>query len=389
MKHDQRFVWLDLARGLCAIAVCAGHLRSAILVDHTSLSASSWTQKLFYLSTGFGHQAVMVFFVLSGLFVGGAVLRNRDTFNWQKYAIARLSRLWVVLIPALLVTALVDCWLSRHAPDVLAGSHRALWNSGPSPGEAYSASLSTGLLNLLFLQTIVAPVFGTNGPLWSLANEFWYYVLLPLCALAIGGRANGEPLARVTRFTTGLLALAVLFWLPAGVREGYFIWLLGLIIYRFSGQLRPAAARATTAVGLLLFGAALVYSKVGSTQSGWGVPADFVVGGTFCLLCIGLVNLRSEAVPRSLARWAHASSEFSYSLYLLHFPLVLFIATRFYGTAKLPPDAQGLLQFGLWLLVLLLLGALFWYLFERRTDAIRRWVTLKVERPPLTPRPSP
>lgn len=371
------------------MAVCAGHLRSAILMDHALLGASSWGQKIFYLATGFGHQAVMVFFVLSGLFVGGAVLRHRDSFSWQKYSIARLSRLWVVLVPALVVTALVDWWISSHAPGVLAGSHRAVWNSGPSPDEPYSASLSTALLNLLFLQTIVAPVFGSNGPLWSLANEFWYYLLLPLCVLAIGGRANGNARSLATRTAMGMLALLVLSWLPSGIRDGYFVWLLGLIVYHFAGRLKPAAARATTASGVLLFGAALMYSKTGSLQATLAIPADFAVGGTFCLLCIGLVNLRREAVPSWLAKFAHASSEFSYSLYLLHFPLVMLIATVFYRSGKLPPDANGLLQFIAWLGVLLLLGALFWYVFERRTDAIRRWVTLRVERPPLTPRPSP
>ncbi len=371
------------------MAVCASHLRSAILIDHASLGASSWVQKTFYLLTGFGHQAVMVFFVLSGLFVGGAVLRNRESFSWQTYSIARLSRLWVVLIPALVVTALVDWWLGSHAPEVLAGGHRAAWNSGPSPDEPYSASLSTALLNLLFLQTIIAPVFGSNGPLWSLANEFWYYVLLPLCVLAIGGRSKGNPLSLATRVATGLLAALVFAWLPVGVREGYFIWLLGLIVYRFAGRLKPGAARAVTASGLLLFGAALMYSKAGSLQASLAVPPDFAVGSTFCLLCIGLVNLRSDTAPRWLARCAHASSELSYSLYLLHFPLVLLIATLFYSGNKQPPDANGLLQFSAWLGVLLLLGALFWHLFERRTDTIRHWVTLKVAGAPLNPRSSP
>jgi len=375
MKRDQRFVWLDLARGLCAIAVCAGHLRSAIIVDHASLGSSSWAQKIFYLCTGFGHQAVMVFFVLSGLFVGGAVLRNRDHFSWLSYSIARLSRLWVVLIPALMVTTLVDGWLGSHAPDVLAGSHRALWNSGPSPDEPYSASLFTALLNLVFLQTIVGPVFGSNGPLWSLANEFWYYVLLPLCVLAIGGRMSGNGLSLASRIATGVAAVMVFVWLPAGIREGFFVWLLGLIVYCFAGRLKPATARAATASGLLLFGAALAYSKAGSLQTSSSLPADFAVGSAFCLLCVGLANLRSEAVPRWLAKCAQASSEFSYSLYLLHFPLVLWIATVFYRSGKLSPDAGGVFQFSVWLGVLLLLGALFWYAFERRTDAIRRWVT--------------
>ena len=375
MKHDQRFMWLDLIRGLCAISVCAGHLRSAILADYTSLESTSLIQKALYLATGFGHQSVMVFFVLSGFFVGGAVLKNRDTFNWKKYAIARLSRLWVVLIPALLVTALVDQWLAVHAPDVLSGRYRGAWNSGPSPDEVYSASPATFFANVFFLQTVVAPVFGTNGPLWSLANEFWYYLLLPLCVAALGPVGENTKASTVYRLGTGALALAVLLWLPAGIVSGYYVWLLGLLAYHFIGRLTPRGAHAMTCIGVVCFGAALAYSKAASWQGALGVPSDLAVGGGFCVLCIALANLRHlGGAPSWLFRMARASSEFSYSLYLLHFPLVVLIASRFYRSGKLTPDAAGLSQFSFWLVALLAVCIVFWWLFERRTSDIRRWV---------------
>ena len=55
-----------------------------------------------------GYTGVDVFFVLSGFLVGGAVMRAGPAFDWRTYAIARLSRLWVVLVPALLLTAALD-----------------------------------------------------------------------------------------------------------------------------------------------------------------------------------------------------------------------------------------------------------------------------------------
>ena len=71
MVNLGRNLWLDLLRGLSALVVCLGHLRNAILVDGSDLIHPSITLKAFYFITGFGHQAVMVFFVLSGYFVGG------------------------------------------------------------------------------------------------------------------------------------------------------------------------------------------------------------------------------------------------------------------------------------------------------------------------------
>ena len=45
--------------------------------------------------------------------------------------------------------------------------------------------------NLVFLQTILVPTYGTNALLWSLANEFWYYMLFPLLAVLIHGWYSG------------------------------------------------------------------------------------------------------------------------------------------------------------------------------------------------------
>jgi peptidoglycan/LPS O-acetylase OafA/YrhL len=65
---------------------------------------------VFYLATGLGHQAVMAFFVLSGFLVGGTVVSRAECgqWSWIDYAITRMTRLWMVLLPALLLTAFWD-----------------------------------------------------------------------------------------------------------------------------------------------------------------------------------------------------------------------------------------------------------------------------------------
>ena len=75
MRTDDRNLWLDLIRGCSALLVCLSHLRNAMFVDYSALVHPNMAIKVFYAVTSFGHQAVMVFFVLSGYFVGGAVLR--------------------------------------------------------------------------------------------------------------------------------------------------------------------------------------------------------------------------------------------------------------------------------------------------------------------------
>ena len=123
MNSGDRLAWLDFARGIAALTVCMGHVRSALFMDYVDLPDAGLATSLFYAWTGLGREAVMVFFVLSGFLVGGAVMRAGPAFDWRTYAIARLSRLWVVLVPALLLTAALDTCVASSWPSILSGSH--------------------------------------------------------------------------------------------------------------------------------------------------------------------------------------------------------------------------------------------------------------------------
>ena len=133
-----------------------------MFVSFSELESSTLFDKVFYFLTGFGHQAVIVFFVLSGFFVGGSILKNPQRFSFMHYLIARLSRLWVVLIPMLALTYLIDYIISMNLPELLQGEHLSALNSGP--GEEYSTSGITFLANVLFLQTIYTPCLLYTSP---------------------------------------------------------------------------------------------------------------------------------------------------------------------------------------------------------------------------------
>ena len=70
------YTYLDLARGLAAPAVFAGHLRAFVFVDFQQAGQLGLFWKIFYFLTGLGHSAVMVFFVLSGFLIGENVARS-------------------------------------------------------------------------------------------------------------------------------------------------------------------------------------------------------------------------------------------------------------------------------------------------------------------------
>jgi peptidoglycan/LPS O-acetylase OafA/YrhL len=312
----------------------------------------------------------MVFFVLSGYFVGGAVLRSGANFGWKSYLVSRLTRLWVVLIPCLVLTWGVGLIVEHYALEATLGVSKDDWHSGPKMGE-YSVSLNTFIGNIFFLQTIAFPVFGFNGPLWSLANEFWYYMLFPM--LAIGFGLVGKK-AIVVQSVTLIFALIIACWLPHEILNSFLIWLMGVAVYGLQTKIKTlnlSVVRIFTCISILMFSLALCNAKFSFVQISDN-QSDFIVGLSFACLCL-LLTYKDffQCHQSTIAKFSLYISEVSYSLYLSHFPMVILIATTMYQSKKLMPDGWALVQFSGWGLLLLALASLMWWLFESRTTFVR------------------
>jgi len=280
-----------------------------------------------------------------------------------------------VLIPCLFVTWGVGLILLNYAPAVLAGANVESWHSGPKLGE-YSVDFSTFLANIFFLQTIVTPVFGLNSPLWSLANEFWYYMLFPLLAAAVGFVGTGKNQARIAAFT---LTIIIVWCLPNEMLYGFLIWMLGVVVYCLQPAIKSFSKKTIRILllfALVLLGLALVYSKSTSHSQIMPFESDFLVGVTFAFLCLILTN---QPFPKLRLPWfakgSQYLSEVSYSLYLSHFPIVVLVAATVYESKKRVPDGLMLVQFFAWMLLLLGLAVALWWLFESRTAIARAKVT--------------
>jgi peptidoglycan/LPS O-acetylase OafA/YrhL len=361
----QRDELLDLVRGGSAVLVLVAHVRAFFFKDFAELSDPGVIDKAFYFFTSLHHQAVMVFFVLSGYFVGGTVCAqiSRGQFSLKRYAVARLSRLWTVLVPALILTAVCDGIGRAVAPAAYEGLLRTLFMSGPTPEVPADLSAWTFVGNLFFLQTVEMPVYGSNGPLWSLANEFWYYVLFPLCALVIVN-FRGKPLKAMG---WAIMFCGLVSWLPSALVFHGGIWLLGVAVW----WLRPLGLLSTRipvcAVATFALLSTLALSK---TDSLFG--RDFAVGLGFAgwLWCFKGLRLRG-AVFRRIAVWL---SDISFTLYVTHFPLLFLLAAVGYGGVQWLPGPLAYAGF-IAISAALLVGAwLLWLAFESRTETVRKWI---------------
>jgi len=359
---------LDGVRALAALAVFAGHARSVLFVDHGELAAPGLVEHGFYFATGLGHQAVLVFFVLSGLFIGRAVRARHASGTWsfQGHLVDRLSRLWIVVLPALALTLVADGLGQRLAPALYDGSH---------PSNALGAAsarlgLDTLLANAFFLQTIAAPTFGSNGALWSLANEFWYYLLFPLALRTVVAPSRSERLvcAGLALGAAALVGPAILAYFPA--------WLIGAgLAWCAPARLGPGRAR----LALVASGAATL-AALAAARVWHGYASDYAVALAFAAWVHALASQPRAAAPArgAAVRVAVLLAGSSFTLYAIHLPVVVFVrallpappeaAWRFAPTPLALCAFVGLLVGGVALAHLVARGT------EAHTDALRRWL---------------
>lgn len=370
-----RSVSLDLVRGLAALAVAAGHLRNFMFDGADRDSSLAW--KLFAVASSQAGNAVIVFFVLSGYLIGRHVAARfrSGRWSWSGYAIDRLTRLWVVLVPALVLTVALD-WIGTHvlAGDLYLGrADPGLYGSVPDVRHfAENHSLPTFFGNLFFVQNgILVNVYGVNGPLWSLANEFWYYVLFPLGYAAL--RPGGRPAGRLLCAGLGIALCRVL---PADVLLYGLTWLLGVCVaalepYRDRLVGRRMRTRLSVSAGAAFLLSLYLVPRFGDSDK---AVTDAVTAVLFAIL-IWLVHDAAigEAgiVGRTVAAASTRLSNISYTLYLTHFPFMALALCVICDNRRFAPGSREMLLYVGILGLSVLYATALYKLFEKRTLAVK------------------
>jgi peptidoglycan/LPS O-acetylase OafA/YrhL len=220
--------------------------------------------------------------------------------------------------------------------------------------------------NFFYLQSVVSPVFGSNGPLWSLSYEFWYYIVFPALILATATWVGTR-----FRFLYAGLALFLLWFISLQISFYFLIWLAGALVGRVQRTTRfksPFPALPLSA-GLIFVGA-LAWSRTPRLSS--DLLTDYIVAFCFALwLYTLLLGSREDASP-AYVYVAKKLSGFSYTLYLTHFPALLLLRGLLNPQGNWQPDPRHLM-YGLGIALLMLTYAFGVAEFtEARTASVRR-----------------
>ncbi|MHB1856647.1 MAG: acyltransferase family protein [Acidobacteriaceae bacterium] len=363
---EQASAHLNMLRGIAAFVVLLGHWRSIFFVDWPQVRHHNLLLGLFYWSSKFGHEAVVVFFVLSGYLIGRTVLRPVWSGKWsaKHYALHRLIRLEIVLFPALCL-----CWLWDSAGIHLFSPSPTYLGTGGSSVLAYNipswinAHIFFG--NLVFLQTLLVPPFGSDNPLWSLANEFWYYALFPCLVIALTARFSW-----LRRAIATLVMIAISVFIGKWMLGGYLIWLLGVLLIFLP---KPVGLKNRHRSLLLLASLVCIAMQLVLTTAA-GKPerqinTDYVLAILVTVLLYTLLH-DPRPVSKLYKKFAAKIAGFSYTLYLTHLPVLVFFSA--WINYRHQPSPEG---FALPLGILCLTVAYSYgiaMIFEHNTDRVRK-----------------
>jgi len=293
--------YLNLIRCAAALVVLGEHVSSRQLSG-----GFLWQMQ------PFGHDAVIVFFVLSGFVIQHVAANSERTLS--DYSAARFGRLYSVVLPAIVLTVLCD----------VIGAH---FNPGVYDMQRETQPLMRVLASATFLSDCWdwnMDLF-SNSAFWSLPYEFFYYVIFAIAVFFQGATRAALLLAAAIIAGPNILML-----LP--------IWLFGVAAYRMSTHVSLNVRAGTvlwaaSVLGILAMG---IFEFEGAVPrlNGFPLPSLF---SPFDYLTGSLVAVNIYAasfLPLHLARFSKpiaACAGTTFALYLFHVPL-LHLAAAFVQT---------------------------------------------------------
>ena len=331
-SHTRRVDWLDGVRGAAAMFVVLHHIWLASWPKFPRNVGPWWVGWMLY-----GHLAVAVFIVVSGFSLTLAPMSRGASLSGGARRFLR-RRAWRILPPywaALIFSAILTWTLVQ-------------------PGLGIAAITKGFLVHGLLLQDAVG-IAAPNGAFWSIAVEWQIYFAFPLilwlarrtnfgtsvlCTIGVVLTAReltqlGSPLSKINHLTPQFLAL----------------FAMGVLAVHLGGDGRAMKLRRPLATaGLIAVGAFVALAVI--EGSVWVVDRYFWIDllfgtGIACMMAVMHSGGAARARHILASPVALRLGLFSYSIYLLHGPLVGLIDVRVLAPFHLAP----LVKFGLLLVI--------------------------------------
>ena len=348
-------IYLDLVRFLASCLVYLYHSNQRLLVtDILPLS-------------NYGHSSVIVFFVLSGFVISYITATKENKLS--SYAASRVSRVYSVVIPALVLTLVLDSIGRQLYPELY---------SYPFDKFLIRTASSLLLTNEVWFVSITS---FSNVPFWSICYEMWYYVAFAL--FMFFPRPVG---------TLMVVALAIV--LGPKIVLLAPIWIAGVVLFRWQALRLVSEPLAWLLVlgslaGIVAFHAADITTQFANLFKDLVGPAwhaeftfskfflsDYLLGLLVFMNFVGMriVCFRLEPLLLTVERPIRFLAGYTFSLYLLHQPLFLFWGAVIRG------DPGGYLYWWEITAMVAISVVIVGYFTESKRHLLKQWLEQRFEK---------
>lgn len=349
---QNRLPQLDSIRGLAALSVVLYHCRTipSALDGTVADSLLRHTPLAMFVA---GQEAVLFFFVLSGFVLALPFLRG--TVSYPQFAIKRICRIYLPYYAAmLLAVAALLTWRGGSPPSL-----------GPAVDNTWDTPCTPSLIAQYALLIFYIPTPTLNGPIWSLVHEMRISLVFPLIApLVVRGNWKALGIAMLLALA-GTLVIRFFFHGCNYHRSVYYtsFFIAGCLLAKHRAALTEAVGRLSRRRRLGLFLCAVIlytlrfwlrlpYSPPGYPNLSDGTAA--AGASIFIILALASGSFAGFLQWRPI----HFVGQMSYSVYLVHAPLLIAFVNLFYH--ELP-------VWSIWLLTItgtLLVSSLMYYAVE-------------------------
>jgi peptidoglycan/LPS O-acetylase OafA/YrhL len=365
---DRRIEWPDFLRGASALAIVLFHVRVTMWVGLRALQANpgyTWFDRAsawVTLPFPFFGEAVMLFFVVSGFAIHYPYAQPGVRWTLRPYAARRFFRIYPPYLAVVLLTIVAEYVAARLAHE-------------PSSSHTTTAATVAMVQNYL----VPARQMTANPSLWSLPVEVELYLVYPILLWfwrRVGTTCMLMSVALISMTAAGVL-LAGHPWVMGNFAKYWIIWVSGAV-------LAERARTHTLPVWHAWYGYVALASTVAAIAAREaGVPPGiehFIWGVVYFVLLLWGLSRPSvlAAVPRGVRRTVLFLGDISYSLYLVHYPLLVVIGAAWIAMAGHKPINV------IWPLLASLVPIPFayvlWRLIERPSQALGRALARPAQR---------
>jgi len=296
---------------------------------------------------------VLLFFALSGLLISYSLHNKLDNpeYRFRNFFVDRFSRIYSGLLPALLLGTIiaVTIYVTNHGyfMDLCSmQSTPSLLTFGMTLGmlESFPVSFFNSILSafgLSFPLPAVTP-YGFNGILWALVILWWLYMVFGWIVIGSFGLVRNQNRSgwyKVGFFVVTALLSLLLIGLYQQNSSLVIVWFLGvLMMLGISGKTlnnKLAGNLKARVLGVLFFlslasAVYWIYVTFAWTHQYYDISLGILLStcvflGVLFLNAGGFKRASKFILNRHVVSWITTGAGFSYTLFVTHYPIIIFL----------------------------------------------------------------